>query len=204
MAEPSTETRPRDAAGAVTNEVSERASELKDTATEHASAVAAEAKEQARTVFDETRGEVTRQLDEQGRRLGEAVRTASEQVRSMADRGEPGVVSDVTRQIGDGLANVARTVEEGGIQGVADDLRQFARRQPGLFLAGAGIAGFLVARLLRSGAMSGSGGNGQTRDATPSQTAADWPGEMGTEPAIAPSPPIGLGAGGALGGTVTP
>jgi Putative Actinobacterial Holin-X, holin superfamily III len=138
----------REAAGSVTNEATERASELKDTAAEHVGAVASEAKEQARNVMDQTRSEVTRQLDEQGRRMGQSVRQASDQLRSMAGNAEPGVVSDITRQLGDGLANVANTVEEGGVQGVAEQLRDLARRQPGLFLAGAGIAGYLTVVLL--------------------------------------------------------
>jgi chaperonin GroEL (HSP60 family) len=194
----------REAAGSVTNEATERASELKDTAAEHVGAVASEAKEQARNVMDQTRSEVTRQLDEQGRRMGQSVRQASDQLRSMAGNAEPGVVSDITRQLGDGLANVANTVEEGGVQGVAEQLRDLARRQPGLFLAGAGIAGFVVARLLRSGAMSGAGTNGGSASTTPPRTTNEWPGVIGTEPSIAPPAPAGVGAGGALGGTVTP
>jgi hypothetical protein len=207
MAETNEATRPRDAAGAVTNEAAERAAELKDTASEHVGAVASEAKEKARNVMDQTRSEVGHQLDEQGRRAGKVVRHASEQLHSMAESAEPGVVTDLTRQLGDGLENVARTVEQGGVQGVADDLRRFARRQPGLFLVGAGVAGFVVTRLLRSGAMSAASGNGSSSGQTPtpaSSTTGDWPGEIGTEPSIAPTPPVGLGAGGALGGTVTP
>jgi hypothetical protein len=209
MTETTSGTRAREAAGTVTNEVTERASELKDTAAEHVGAVASEAKDQARNVMDQTRSELGRQLDEQGRRMGEAVRQASQQLQSMAGSGEPGVVTDLTRQLGDGLANVARTVEQDGVQGIADDLRSFARRQPGLFLAGAGIAGFLVARLLRSGAMSASSGSDGAADGSTSAlggtiSAGEWSGDLVGEPAIAPPAPVGLGAAGSLGGTVAP
>jgi|SRR5215213_5204984 len=209
MTETTSGTRAREAAGTVTNEMTERASELKDTAAEHAGAVASEAKDQARNVMDQTRSEVGRQLDEQGRRMGEAVRQASQQLQSMAGSSEPGMVTDITRQLGDGLANVARTVEQDGVQGIADDLRSFARRQPGLFLAGAGIAGFLVARLLRSGAMSASSGSDGPADGSTSAlggtiSAGEWSGDMAGEPAIAPPAPVGLGAAGSLGGTVAP
>jgi len=209
MTDTTSGTRAREAAGTVTNEVTERASELKDTAAEHVGAVASEAKDQARNVMDQTRSELGRQLDEQGRRMGEAVRQASQQLQSMAGSGEPGVVTDLTRQLGDGLANVARTVEQDGVQGIADDLRSFARRQPGLFLAGAGIAGFLVARLLRSGAMSASSGSDGATDGSTSAlggtiSAGEWSGDLAGEPAIAPPAPVGLGAAGSLGGTVAP
>jgi hypothetical protein len=208
MTETTGGTRAREAAGAVTTEVSDRASELKDSANEHVGAVASEAKEQARNVVDQTRSELGRQLDEQGRRMGKEMRRASDQLRSMAGSGEPGAVSDITRQLGDGLANVAQTVEQDGVQGIGDDLRKLARRQPGLFLAGAGIAGFLVARLLRSGAMtgsSGSNGSGPSPTSLPgaSAGAVEPPRAMSADPAIAPPAPVGLGAGGALG-TVAP
>ena len=208
MTETTGGTRAREAAGTVTNEVTDRASELKDTAAEHVGAVASEAKDQARNVMDQTRSEVGRQLDEQGRRMGKAVRQASQQLHSMAGSSEPGVVTDITRQLGDGLESVARTVEQNGVQGIADDLRSFARRQPGLFLAGAGIAGFLVARLLRSGAMSASSGSGGADGSTSAPggtiSSGEWSGDMAGEPAIAPPAPVGLGAGGSLGGTVAP
>jgi hypothetical protein len=68
----------------------------------------------------------------------------------MANSGQPGAVTDVTRQLADKSRQVASRLEECGVQGVGDDLRRFARRQPGLFLAAAGVAGFVVTRLLRN------------------------------------------------------
>ena len=68
----------------------------------------------------------------------------------MASAGQPGPVPDMTRQLAGKSRQVASRLEEGGVQGVGDDLRQFARRQPGLFLAAAGLAGFVVTRTLRN------------------------------------------------------
>jgi hypothetical protein len=61
----------------------------------------------------------------------------------------------VTRHLADTSRHVATRLEEGGVQGVGDDLRRFARRQPGLFLAAAGLAGFVVTRMLRSAQADG-------------------------------------------------
>jgi hypothetical protein len=40
-------------------------------------------------------------------------------------------------------------MDQRGVEGVLDDVRSFARRRPGVFLLGAGIAGFAVGRLVR-------------------------------------------------------
>jgi hypothetical protein len=45
-------------------------------------------------------------------------------------------------------------MEQGGAQGVVDDVTRFARRRPGVFLAGAAGMGFVVGRLVRAGAAS--------------------------------------------------
>jgi hypothetical protein len=193
---------PREAASHVKDQVAEQGTQLKDTATQHAGAVAEEAKAKARSVVDDTREEVGKQLDEQGRRLGETVRTTSDQLRSMADRADPGMVADVTRQIGDKLSSVADTMQRDGVQGVADDLRSFARRQPAVFLAGAGIAGFFVARLLRSGAASASTVATPPRQTGPTApdrfgSATDARPELGTsltDPAMPTPLPTGAGA----------
>jgi hypothetical protein len=67
------------------------------------------------------------------------------------------------------------------VQGVGGDLRRFARRQPGLFLAAAGVAGFVMTRMLRNA----QGDNGITHQ----QTSAP---SLSTQP---PAPvPMGVGA----------
>lgn len=194
---------PREAASEAADESARLGGEIKETATRHAGDLAGEARAQARNVMDETRHELRKQLDTGGERLGRSVRDAADQLRSMADDAPPGIVSDITHQVGDGLASVAATVDREGVQGLADDLRGFARRQPALFLAGAGVAGFLVARLLRSGAMSAAS-DGSDRAPTPGQptwagpdVAAGGSPERGT----VPPPPTGLGAAGRPGAT---
>ena len=87
---------------------------------------------------------------------------ASTQLRSMTERGEPGFVTDVASQLADKLGSTAGRMEQGGVQALADDVRSFARRQPGLFLVGAGVAGFALTRpLLAGGATTANGANGR-------------------------------------------
>jgi len=137
-------------AHAAKDEAINQASDLKDTALEHVGAVTDDAKEQATNVARDVRRELETQGDVQAKRAASMLHDVGSQLSDMASAGQPGPVAEVTRQLGDKSRQVASRLEEGGVQGVGDDLRQFARRQPGLFLAAAGVAGFLVTRMLRN------------------------------------------------------
>jgi hypothetical protein len=192
----------RERASAATDQAVEAGRDVKDAATQQIGDLAGQAKDQARNVMDEARGELRRQADDQAHRLSGTVHQASEQLRSMADSTQPGTVADVTRQVGTTLGRLADTMERDGIQGIADDVRSFARRQPGVFLAGAALAGFCVARLLRSGAMSSANGG-----ASSGVSDAVGRGSPGAVPMAGASPPIEapvLPAGDGMEGTITP
>ena len=150
-------------AQAAKDEAINRAGDLKDTALEHVGAMTDDAKEQATNVAHDVRRELESQGDAQAKRAASALHGVGAQLADMAKAGQPGAVSDVTRQLADKSRQIAGRLEEGGVQGVSDDLRRFARRQPGLFLAAAGVAGFVVTRLLRNaqgtGVQSSNGRN---------------------------------------------
>jgi hypothetical protein len=137
-------------AQAAKDEAINRAGDLKDTALEHVGAVTSDAKDKATDVARDVRRELETQGDTQAKRAASVLHDVGSQLTDMASAGQPGPVSDVTRQLADKSRQVASRLEEGGVQGVGDDLRQFARRQPGLFLAAAGLAGFVATRLLRN------------------------------------------------------
>jgi len=174
-------------AQAAKDEAINQASELKDTALEHVGAVTAEAKEQATNVAHDVRRELETQGDAQARRAASALHDVGSQLSDMANAGQPGPVTDVTRQLANKSRQVASRLEEGGVQAVGDDLRAFARRQPGLFLAAAGVAGFVVTRILRN-----AQGNGRSlgQTATPPRDASPVTSPVMSTP---PVPPLGGG-----------
>jgi len=147
-------------AQAAKDEAINQAGDLKDTALEHVGAVTADAKEKATNVAHDVRRELETQGNTQAKRAASALHDVGAQLSDMANAGQPGPVSDVTRQLADKSRQVASRLEEGGVQGVGDDLRRFARRQPGLFLAAAGVAGFVVTRVLRNVQGSDTQSNG--------------------------------------------
>ena len=122
-----------------------------------AKAVASEAKQQLDRLVTQGRDEVRLQAEQRSSQAAGQLRTLSEHFSALVE-GRPGdagplvgYVNDVQHQ----LRSVASRLEQGGPQGIVDDVTRFARRRPGLFLAGAAGVGFVVGRVVRAGAASG-------------------------------------------------
>jgi hypothetical protein len=64
-------------------------------------------------------------------------------------------------------------VQQRGYDGMVEDAQRLARRRPGVFLAGAAVAGFAIGRLLRS-AKDGDNAESDT-PALPQTTSATLP-----------------------------
>jgi hypothetical protein len=128
------------------------ASDVAETAKSEARYVAVEAREHARSVATEMSEDLQMRAEEQAHRVAERLRIASGQLGALAEgRAEDaGVAGDYARDAAHRLGSVADRIDSRGIDGMADDLRDFARRRPGLFLLGAAAAGFAVGRIARS------------------------------------------------------
>jgi hypothetical protein len=145
----------------------EQTREVADAVKEQASEVVQTAKEQGRSVTHEAREQLRQQADSQTERLAGALRNVGDQVHALAEGrvDEAGGVRDYARQAGTTVQEWAGRVESRGFQGLTRDLEQVARRRPGAFLAGAAAAGFLIGRLVRSSAASGSSVGGASQGA---------------------------------------
>jgi hypothetical protein len=74
----------------------------------------------------------------------------SQQLNSMADGADSGVASDVVRQAASRVSDVAGWLENREPAELLEDVKRFARRQPGLFIAIAAGAGFVAGRLTKA------------------------------------------------------
>ena len=95
----------------------------------------------------------------QATRMARAVFQVGSQAVALSE-GRPeqaGPLVDYAEQAATWLDNTASYIEERGVEGLAVDVVDFARRRPAIFLAGAAVVGFGVGRLIRSGAVSGDG-----------------------------------------------
>lgn len=182
--------------GEVASTAGSGAKKVASEATRQVSDLTNEASGHAREVFSQASGQLREQATEQTGRAAEGLRSLSGQVQALAS-GRPeeaGAVGDYAKQAGERLQQAASRLEEGGLDGLLDDLQGFARRRPGLFLFGAGAAGVVVGRLLR-GAQAGSGqssGQVETPERIGRLGRADGPfadvGEPSTlEPAVPPA-----------------
>ena len=137
--------------------------ELAGTVRSQADQVKGELADQARGLLDETRGQLQSQADQQAYRLARALFQVGSQAVALSD-GRPeqsGPLAEYAEQAANWLDSAASHIEERGLEGLATDVVDFARRRPGVFLAGAAVLGLGVGRLIRSGAVSGpSDGNG--------------------------------------------
>ena len=136
----------RDAAGHAKEVASEAAGQAK--------AVVGQAKDHVQNLVGQARGELTTQADARSAQAATTLRSLSTQLAALRD-GRPEDAGPLSSYLDDAQQRVsgwAQRLQTGGAQGAIDDLTGFARRRPGLFLAGAAGLGFVVGRVARSGA----------------------------------------------------
>lgn len=136
--------------------------QLAGTVRSQADQVKGELAGQARGMLEETRGQLESQADMQAGRLARALFQVGSQAVALS-QGRPqeaGPLVDYAEQAATWLDTCAAQIEDRGLEGLATDVVDFARRRPGMFLAGAAVLGFGVGRLVRSGAVSGDGADG--------------------------------------------
>jgi hypothetical protein len=176
-----------------------RASDVTGVVGEQVRQVAAETGSQARNLLDEGVTQLREQARDGQRKLVESVRDVAGQLRRMSDGSEDsGLASDLVRQATDRAERVASWLESREPGDVLDEVRRLARRRPGLFLAGATVAGVLAGRLTRnivttpedSGADHRHDGSAVAGPPPQAPPAPDYPPEV---PATGPSTLPGTG-----------
>lgn len=197
----------RDEAMGVASSAKEKGSNLVGEGVDQAKSVAGEATRQARDLMDEARVELTAQAYEQQQRLAGGLRSFGQELGSMADSStEGGLASDLARQVASRTNDLAQWFEDREPGSVLDEVKEFARRRPGAFLAIAAGAGVLAGRLTRGLKDADEPGGGTTSGSTgrtsPSHRAAGVPERATAWPPTGVEQPgagYGQGAGYAAG-----
>ena len=140
----------------------ERAAEVKDTSVaagqhvagvtkEELHKVASESRRQAKDLYRQTQSELADQAAAQQKRVASGLRTLGDEFGSMAESSEnQGVASDLAHQAATRVSGVADWLDQRDPGGLLDEVKGFARRRPGTFIAIAAVAGVLAGRLTRS------------------------------------------------------
>jgi ElaB/YqjD/DUF883 family membrane-anchored ribosome-binding protein len=154
-------------ASGVANTAAEQAGGVLDTAKSEAGAVAHEAKNQVKDLYHQTRSELQEQAATQQRRVADGLKSVGGELNSMADNAEGGVASDLVRQASGAVQGVAGWIGDRDPGSLLSEVKSYARRKPGMFIAAAALAGLVAGRLTRalseggtdsaSGSSSGTG-----------------------------------------------
>lgn len=117
-----------------------------------AKSVGYEARRQARRLADEVGSEVRQQAATQQSRAASGLRNIGDEFSNMADGSGSGsgFAADLARSAGQRVGAAAQWLDERDPRAVLEDVKNFARRRPGVFLAIAVGAGVIVGRLTRA------------------------------------------------------
>jgi hypothetical protein len=113
--------------------------------------VASEVRTQAADLLGETRGQLREQAGTQQKRAAGSLRTLSDELRDMGDKSEStGIASELVSQVSTRAGSVADYLDGRDPGTLLQDVTDFARRRPGLFVGLAVVAGVAAGRLTRS------------------------------------------------------
>lgn len=181
-------------AKSVAKAASESGKAVAETAKDEVAQVAGEAKNHARDMYDQARTEVSSQAATQQQRAAELLRSLTGEMQQMASSGQGGMASGLVNQAADQAQRVAGWLESREPGDLLEDVKRYARRNPGNFLAAAALLGFMGGRVTRNLA-----GNDDDADsvAYPRQTrpvAPVTPGAVTTQHVPSAAPAYGGGA----------
>lgn len=150
--------------------------QVAETAGEQVRRVSSETAHQARNLFEEGKGQLAGQAREGQRKAASGLHTLADQLDGMSGKAEgTGVVPEVTRQAAERTRTVATWLEKREPGDILNEVRRFARRKPGVFLAGAALAGVVVGRLTRGVTAAESSSSPDPAPAPPRPTTPQQP-----------------------------
>lgn len=182
---PSTSDVARNEAKNVKDTAAQAGSQVATTAADQAKEVAQETQRQAQDLLDQGRAQLKDQAITQQQKAAQGLTSLAQELRGLADgtsSGAPGPARDLLQQASGMVETFAGKLQNREPAQLLDEVRDFARRKPGMFLLGAAAAGVLAGRLTRGvqAAHSDTSGNGsghrpgQTNYVDPAPTYSDY------------------------------
>jgi hypothetical protein len=126
---------------------------LTERARRKAGELAGELKRQAEDSAEDVRQRALSAVDQQKEAAVGGIEDMAQALRSASDdlqeRGQP-VVAEYSRQVADGLESIANWVSRRNFDDLVGGVEDFARQRPVAFIGGAVVAGFALARFMKS------------------------------------------------------
>ncbi len=169
----------KDQAGEMAATAKQAGGQIKDAVTEQAGAITAEAGRQAKVLLGQARSELSDQAAQQQQRVAGGLHSLADELTGMVDgSAQDGVATDLARMGADKAREVAQWLDGRDPGSLLEEVRSYARRRPGTYLALALGAGLLAGRLTR----------GLTAPSTDSSADQASRPVAGPEPIAAPPP----------------
>jgi ElaB/YqjD/DUF883 family membrane-anchored ribosome-binding protein len=109
-----------------------------------------ETRKQARNLLHEGRQQLTEQAQEGQQKAARGLHTLADELEDMYAKSDgSGIGPEVINQAAGHARTVASWLDDREPGDLLDEVRNFARHKPGMFLAGAAVAGLIVGRLTR-------------------------------------------------------
>lgn len=148
--EPSTTDVAKDQASQVAGSAGDAAQHVAGVAKDQVGAVTSEATRQVKQMLGQAQSEFSDQAQAQQEKLASGLHGVGDQLKAMAQASDqPGMASDLAHQGADKAHEFASWLENRDPGGVLEEVRSYARRRPGMFLAVALGAGLIAGRLAR-------------------------------------------------------
>lgn len=199
----------REQASDVKDHAVDAAGHVAQTSKERASDVVGEAKSQAQDLLAQTREELRDQAGHQQRRVAEGLRSVSDEFSEMARNSESGgMATELVQNAARRTGSIAGWLDDRDPGSLLDEVRRFASRKPGTFIAVAAAAGLLAGRLTRSIASGASEESGRsattgTNTSTTNTGAGTAYGSSDPYPDAVTGPPVAVDTE-AVGAPTTP
>jgi F0F1-type ATP synthase membrane subunit b/b' len=182
----------KEQASRVSQTAAQAGGEVAQTTKEQAANVVGEAKQQARDLVGEARGQAREQASTQKGKAVQGLHGLSDQLDEMASSGS-GVAAEVARQVSERARGLAQHVDRHEPAELLEQVRDYARRRPVVFLASCAVAGVLAGRLTKGLAAANSSDSG-TPALPPAEPRTDTFSTayepLAGEPVYDPAPPV--------------
>jgi hypothetical protein len=146
------------------------ASGVKDVAKGEVSNLAGEAKYQARNLMDQTRSQFRGQASNQQSQLASKLNSWASELGSMgAKSDDSGPMADLAQEASRRVGEISHWLDNHEPGDLLDEVKRFARRKPGTFLALAAAAGVVAGRLTRGAVAANTSVDSDDTDVTPAR-----------------------------------
>lgn len=145
----------REEAGNVAHTAVDAGRNVAGTAKDEAANVVGEAKAQVSSLLTQVTGELRDQAATQQTRAADGLRTVSGDLDDMSSASS-GIAADLVSQVSTRANSLASWLGDHDPESLLDEVRSYARRRPGTFIAIAAVAGLVVGRITRSAVTNAS------------------------------------------------